>query len=126
MTHFHPEKKPQPPPPDPGTSTGPSPEVCPRCHATDVPTLLAGTGPYSCKATCAHCGRFLRWVSLLAPSERMAHRVKARLAAMRGHPPSAAQLNFLQSLGFAGPAPTNMAEASALIDALVREKGGRS
>jgi hypothetical protein len=66
-----------------GTTRTPDPVACPRCGVVDRPLLSPGTGPHACKATCAHCGRFLRWISLLAPAERMAHRLKARMEAMQ-------------------------------------------
>ena len=96
---------------------------CPRCGVIDRPTLTAGTGPHACKAPCAHCGRFWRWVSLRAPSERMAHRMQARLAVMQTHPPSAAQLDYLKALGDTLSAPETMAEASERINQLKRDKG---
>ena len=99
-------------PPDPEAA------LCPRCGISDRPTLSPGSGPHACKASCAHCGRFLRWISLLAPAERMAHRLKARLKAMQQHPPSAAQLDFLQALGDRLSAPETMAEASERIEVL--------
>jgi hypothetical protein len=95
---------------------------CPRCGAIDRPILTVGTGPHACKAACAHCGRFLRWISLLAPAERMAHRTLARLKAMQKHPASATQLDYLQALGDTLSAPASMAEASERIDALQAEK----
>ena len=93
-------------------------EPCPRCGATCRPTLLPGTGPHRCKAVCSACGRFLRWISLLAPSERMVRRVKARLVAMSKYPPSQAQLDYLKALGDRLSAPESMAEASERIEAL--------
>ena len=98
---------------------------CRRCGVVDRPTLSPGTGPHACKASCAHCGRFLKWISLHAPSERLAHRLQARLRAMQQHPASPAQLSFLQALGDTQAAPTSMAEASARIEQL-RQKGGRA
>ena len=91
---------------------------CPRCGVIDRPTLSAGTGPHGCKASCAHCGKFLRWVSLLAPSERLAHRTLARLKAMRERPPTQAQLDYLKALGDTLSAPETMAEASERIETL--------
>lgn len=96
----------------------------PHCGAIDRPTLLPGTGPYACKAVCASCGRFIKWVSLLAPSERMAHRLKARLAAMQKLAPSELQIAYLKALGDTLAPPTNMAEASTRIDRLLQEKKG--
>ena len=93
-------------------------QPCPRCSTVDRPTLSAGTGPHSCKATFAHCGRFLKWISLLAPSERMARKLAARRQAMLKHPASLAQLAFLEALGYEGPVPSTMAEASERIEEL--------
>jgi hypothetical protein len=106
--------QPQLPPqaPEPGA------EPCPRCGTIDKPTLLPGTGPHAIKAVCAPCGRHLRWVSLLAPAERMARKMKARMAAMQQLAPSAAQLKLLKDLGDTGPAPADMAAASARIEKL--------
>jgi phage FluMu protein Com len=99
-------------------------QSCPRCGVIDVPTLSPGTPPHACKASCAHCGKFLRWVSVLAPAERMARRMKERLRAMQQRPPSAAQLDYLRALGDTQAAPTDMAEASQRINQ-IRTKGGR-
>ena len=76
-----------PPPGGPGAPDTPDPEAapCSRCGVIDRPTLSAGTGPHAIRASCQHCGKFLRWVSVLAPSERLAHRMKARLEAMQKH-----------------------------------------
>ena len=112
--------------PDNDAEPGLAPEPCPRCGAIDVPTLSAGTGPHACKASCAHCGRFLRWISLLAPSERMAHRLKARLAAMQKHPASAAQLALLLALGDTQAVPKTMAEASQRIEQLKAKNSNAS
>ena len=98
-------------------------DVCPRCGVIDRPTLSPGRGPHACNASCAHCGRFWRWVSLRAPAERFAHRVQARLKAMQQLPPSVAQLAYLQALGDTHPAPASMAEASERINHLTRDKG---
>ena len=104
--------------PDHDVQPGPTPEPCPRCGVIDAPLLGPGSGPHACKASCAHCGRFLRWVSLLAPSERMAHRRQARLQAMQAHPASMAQLSLLLALGDTQAAPSDMAEASERIERL--------
>jgi len=100
----------------------PMEECCPKCGAVNRPLLSPGTGPHACKASCAHCGRFWRWISLLAPSERIARKVKARLEAMRKHPPSQKQLELLRALGDQLASPQTMAEAHDRIDAL-RRKG---
>ena len=93
-------------------------EICPRCGVIDRPTLSPGTGPHAIRASCAHCGRFIRWVSVLSPTERVLHRAKMRLQAMQHRPPSQAQLNFLQTLGDKLAAPGTMAEASQRIERL--------
>jgi hypothetical protein len=101
--------------------SAPGEETCPHCGVVDKPTLLPGSGPQACKAVCSHCGRFLRWISVLAPSERMARKVKARLKAMQERPPSAAQLACLKALGDKGAAPQTMAEASERVESLKRK-----
>jgi hypothetical protein len=98
-------------------------EPCPRCGVIDRPTLSPGSGPHAVRASCGHCGRFLHWVSLLAPSERIAHRMQARMRAMQQRPPSVTQLAYLQALGDTQPTPANMAEASERIDRLRKERG---
>ena len=104
-------------PPQAGT-TDPEAAICPRCAVVDRPLLSPGTGPHSCKATCAHCGRFLKWISLLAPSERMARRLAAQRKAMQQRPASPAQLAFLMALGDTQAAPEDMAAASTRIEEL--------
>jgi hypothetical protein len=47
------------------------------------------------------------------------------LAAMKGKPVTEKQLRFLRSLGHAGPLPSDRAEASELIDGLMRRTGGK-
>lgn len=98
-------------------------ETCPRCGTIDKPTLTAGTGSHAIRASCGSCGRFLRWVSVLAPSERMARKAKERLKAMQQHAPSAAQLAFLQALGDTLSTPQSMAEASLRIEQLKGRQG---
>ena len=111
----------------PTATTGTTPpECCPRCGVEDKPLLSAGSGPHAIRASCGNCGRFLHWVSVLAPSERMAHRLKARLGAMRKHPASAAQLALLLALGDAGPPPADMATASQRIEQLKAEKEAKN
>ena len=107
----------QPAPESQKPSAG-EPLICRRCGVVDLPLLSPGTGPHAIRASCQHCGRFIRWISTLSPSERMARKVKARLKAQQQHPPTQAQLSFLQALGDQGPAPENMAEASARIEKL--------
>lgn len=95
---------------------------CKRCGAQERPTLVPGTGPHACKAVCSGCGRFIRWVSLLAPAERLARKMKARLEAMQRLSPSEAQLAYLQALGDQAGAPSTMAEASQRIEELKAKK----
>ena len=57
-------------------------------------------------------------MSVLAPSERMAHKLAAQRKAMQQHPASAAQLSFLLALGDTQVAPQTMAEASERIEVL--------
>ena len=100
------------------------PEVtCLTCGAIDHPTLSPGTWPHHLKASCRHCGQFLKWVSPLSPEKREERQQHFRQKAMEQKKPSQAQLDWLQALGDPGPEPATMAEASARIDALVR-KGG--
>ena len=126
VSHLTPPLQAAPVPHDgPGHAPGALP--CRYCGVIDVPTLTAGTGPHAgkaCKASCAHCGRFIQWISLLAPSERLARKMKARLQAMQQHPPSQAQLDYLQALGDTLAQPATMAEASARIERLLQEKKG--
>jgi hypothetical protein len=92
-------------------SPRPSPEAapCPHCGVIDRPTLSPGKGPHAVKASCGHCGRFLRWVSLLAPAERVARKLKA----LQHYPPSVAQLAYLKALGDRQATPQNMAGSIA-------------
>jgi hypothetical protein len=53
----------------------------------------------------------------------MAHRQHALRQAMAQRPPSVPQLAFLKALGDTLPAPVTMAEASARIEALRKERG---
>jgi hypothetical protein len=106
----------------PGTATA---EACRYCGVIDAPLLSPGTGPHACQASCQHCGRHWRWVSLLAPAERQARRIKARWQAMQAYPPSAAQLALLQALGDTATVPETMAEASKRIDSLKRKSVAR-
>ena len=97
---------------------------CPRCGVEDAPTLSPGVGPHAIRASCAHCHRHLRWISVLAPAERLARRAAALREAMLTRPASPAQLSFLQVLGDAQEPPANAAEASDRIEQL-KQKGGR-
>ena len=94
------------------------PRPCPRCGVIDLPALAPGTAIHYARLTCAHCGRFLQWLSRYTEDERLARKVKSRLTAMQAHPPSAAQLRFLRELGDRLAAPASMAEASDRIELL--------
>ena len=100
------------------SQTLPAATPCRYCGAVDTPALAPGTAMHPLKASCRHCGRFWRWISLRAPHVRRAQRHQAVRAAMEHKAPSAAQLAFLQALGFEGPAPATMAQASEMIEAL--------
>ena len=96
------------------------PRPCPQCGAIDPPAVGPGSGPHTARARCAHCGRFLQWLSTRPPADRQARRPQARPQAMAARPRSPAQLAYLQALGDGGLAPASMAEASSRIDALAR------
>jgi hypothetical protein len=98
-------------------------QICKHCGAIDVPLLSPGTGPHTVRASCTSCGGFIKWLSVLAPAERMARKLKHRLAATEHRPPTAAQLRYLAALGDTLSAPQSMAEASARIGALTMKKG---
>jgi hypothetical protein len=55
-----------------------------------------------------------------APEAREAKREAAKHEAMAKKPPSSVQLGFLKGLGYDGPTPENMLQASELIDQLKR------
>jgi hypothetical protein len=103
------------------------PLACERCGVIDRPHISAGSGPHALRATCAHCGNFIQWLSRYTPAEREARRQVARAEAMAGKPPSPQQISYLQLLGYTGTCPVTMAEASAVIDALLQQttKGPR-
>jgi hypothetical protein len=101
----------------------PRAEVCKHCGVLAVPTLSKGTPPHAIKASCPACGKFLKWISTLAPAERMARKMKYKLAAMQRQAPTEMQLSFLQALGDRLSPPTNKTEASARIEALKSKKG---
>jgi hypothetical protein len=74
-------------------------------------------------AACAYAETVLTWEQL--PSAARQQQKAARAAsflveAMRGKPTTSKQLGLLQSLGYGAPPPTDRAEASALIDRLLR------
>jgi hypothetical protein len=35
---------------------------CPHCGTCDTPVLSPGTGPHALRASCRHCGRFIKWL----------------------------------------------------------------
>ena len=106
----------------PNTTPDPHVETCRFCGVVDRPLLSPGVGPHKCQVSCQHCGRFWRWLSLQAPSERQARRLQARLKAMQKLPPSAQQLAYLLALGDTQAPPQTMTAASARIDEMVRGK----
>jgi hypothetical protein len=90
-----------------------TPLACPRCGAIDSPTIGPGSGQHYASARCAHCGRFIQWLSAHSPAEREAKRQQARLQAMAQKPLSQLQLAYLLALGDAPEAPpATMLEAS--------------
>jgi hypothetical protein len=98
-----------------------APLACERCGVIDRPRIGPGSGPHALRATCAHCGRHLLWVSAYTPEERQARRQAARAEAMSKKPPSQPQLTYLATLGDSGPPPTTMLEASTRIDSLAKK-----
>lgn len=100
----------------PSPQSSSAPVACPRCGVIDRPAIGPGSGPHYAKETCRHCGGFLQWISQYTQEERDGRRATARAAAMRAKPPSPAQLNLLKALGYSGPQPQNMLEASARIE----------
>lgn len=92
--------------------------ACPRCGVIDRPTIGPGNGPHPFRAACRHCGHFLGWRSKVPQADRQARRQQALKQAMATKPPSESQLSYLAALGYSGPQPNTMAEASAKIDAI--------
>jgi hypothetical protein len=95
---------------------------CPRCGCLDVPSLGPGSGQHYARLRCRHCDCWLQWLSRHPAEERCARREQARLQAMAQKPPSEGQLGYLEGLGYSGPRPASMAEASERIDALRKGK----
>ena len=119
VSHLTPPLQAAPVPHDgPGHAPGALP--CRYCGVIDRPTLSPGTGPHAIRADCPHCGKFLKWISVLSPTERVMHRAKA----MQQRPPSQVQLDYLQALGDTLAQPATMAEASTRIDRLLQERKG--
>jgi hypothetical protein len=92
--------------------------VCSACGTRDQPRLVAGSGPHYAAARCAHCDRFVRWISRHSPEEQAHRRAQGRLQAMASTPPTAPQLAYLRALHDPQPPPATAAEASARIDQL--------
>jgi hypothetical protein len=86
--------------------------VCSRCGCEDTPVHGPGKGPHTASAVCRHCGEFIRWMTTKTPAE-LAERHAQRLQFV---PPSARQLRYLLILGYEGPQPVSMAEASRMIE----------
>lgn len=109
--------------PDRGTSMfhDSAPLACERCGVIDRPRIGPGSGPHALRATCAHCGRHLLWLSAYTPEERRRKRQAARAEAMARKPPTDPQLRYLTALGHVGPPPANSLEASHIIDRLIRK-----
>jgi hypothetical protein len=105
-------------------SPEPRAEACKYCGVIAVPTLSKGTPPHAIKASCPACGRFIKWISTLAPAERLARKMKYKLAALQSLKPSQAQLSFLEALG-EQRVPESMAEASQRIEELREGKPRR-
>lgn len=103
------------------------PRACSKCGVIDVPQIGPGNGPHAFRETCRHCNSFIRWRSRFSVAERQARRQVSREAAMARKPPSEFQLAYLVALGYGGPPPATMLDASHRIDSLVRKtaKGGR-
>jgi hypothetical protein len=97
--------------------------ICNRCGVEDVPTVLHGTGGHAWKAVCAHCGRYLRWLSRYTPQEIHERRRMAAFYAMQRLPVSAAQLDYLTILEDPEPPPTDMGTAWKRIEVLKQQKG---
>lgn len=98
-----------------------APQACPRCGVIDVPTQGPGSGPHTASLRCGHCQRFLAWTSTKTPAERQ----QARQQAMAHRPATAAQLNYLASLGDQARPPGSMLEASQRIAGLRRHGEGQ-
>src|SRR5262249_25642272 len=101
----------------PITRSSATPLPCQPCGVLDVPDVGPGHGPQSASAMCRHWGRSLQWLSPRSPEEREARRREA----LSKYPPSSGQLRFLHRLGYRGPTPATMAQASELIDQLLEE-----
>jgi hypothetical protein len=100
--------------------------ACPRCGVIDHPVVTPYAGKvHAFVARCAHCRRWIKFVSRYAPEVRAARRETSKRQAMAGRPPSADQMKYLRDLGDQQPVPETMQEASERIDQL-RKKGGKT
>lgn len=93
--------------------------TCPTCGVSDAPLIAPGNGPHAFRATCRHCGAFLRWLSRYAPDEQAARREQQRQSAMAVRPPSVAQMQYLSALGCSAPM-SSMLSASIAISAILQ------
>ncbi len=76
---------------------------CPDCGPIEPDLQEQGA---HVRATCPLCGRWIKWVR--------------RLQAAPLKPPTEAQLRYLARLGYRGPSPKTLEDASRLIDARLR------
>jgi hypothetical protein len=95
--------------------------ACRRCGAEDRPALSPGNPPHAWRASCRHCGGFLKWVSGKSLDQRAADRARAH----RYGRVSPAQLAYLERLGYQGPAPETIAQAHTLIAQCLAEDHAR-
>jgi hypothetical protein len=112
--------------PNSNTPAPVNPKVCPRCGVLTRANVGPGSGPHHASLRCPHCGAGLGWLSRYSEDERQARRQQGRLEALAQKAPSAPQLRYLATLGYLGPCPANMLEASELIDALLHKPTKRS
>jgi hypothetical protein len=45
--------------------------TCHHCGVADTPRLAPGVGPHHAKASCGHCGHFIKWLGQERKSERI-------------------------------------------------------
>ena len=97
------------------------PTPCGRCGVDDVPRLVSMPpgSVHAIRAECAHCGRFVRWLPKpKGDEERAAQHEKAR----KYGPATTQQMALLERLGYDGPPPMSIQEASDLIQQLLAKK----
>ena len=107
-------------PPHPPVFTRAGTLVCQRCGVEDKPriVLCAPGSVHAARGECAHCGAFLKWQSMKSEEQREAKHQKTRQYA----PATNAQLHFLERLGYDGPPPMSIQEASDLIERRLAER----